>query len=103
MGEQATVGARGMAGKLVSGAVKLNAEVRSPQSCRRQALMFGSCTPVQVSRNLIIEVWSKIWEQVYPPRLQGETMIIGTRAPKPMGSPPTNSFVVPGGGTGGCT
>src|SRR5215471_729472 len=47
-------GATGIAGKLVSGLVKSNAEVRSPQSCRRQSLIFGSCTPVQVSRKRMI-------------------------------------------------
>src|SRR5436189_6412904 len=46
----------GRLGKLVSAAVKLNAEVRSPQTWRRQALRFGSGTPVHLSRKRTIEV-----------------------------------------------
>jgi hypothetical protein len=93
----------GNAGKLVSGWAKSNAEVRSPQVCRRQSLMFGSTTPVQVSKKRMMEVWSNTCEQTRPPRLQGETTNRGTRIPKPNGSPLTNSLVVPGGGTGGGT
>ena len=38
-----------------------------------------------------------------PPRLHGEATIVGTRKPSPIGSPLTNSFAVPGSGTGGGT
>ena len=68
---------------------------------RRQALMLGSGTPVHVSKNRMIEVWSNTWEQTRPPRVHGEIINIGTRTPNPMGWPPTNSLGVPGGGTGG--
>lgn len=75
----------GKAGMLMSGLAKSKAEVRSPQACRRQALMFGSCTPVQVSRKRRTEVWSNNCEQTRPPRVHGETMSIGTRTPRPIG------------------
>ena len=54
--EQYTRETGGRLGRLVLGEAKLKAEVRSPQICLRQALMFGSSTPVQFSRNRRIEV-----------------------------------------------
>ena len=47
--------------------------------------MFGSCTPKRASRKRITEVWSNTSEFTQPPRLQGETAIIGTRGPRPTG------------------
>jgi hypothetical protein len=41
---------------------KSNAEVRSPDTVRRQALMFGARTPSQVSTKRVIEVWSNTCE-----------------------------------------
>ena len=48
----------GSVGTEKSGLAKSNAAVRSPVTDRRQAVMLGACTPVQVSRNRSIEVWS---------------------------------------------
>ena len=42
---------------------KSNAEVRSPQTVRRQGVMWGSCTPNRFSRNRMIDVWSNVSEQ----------------------------------------
>src|SRR5882724_4012077 len=95
-----------VAGKIgyeLSAFAKSKADVKSPHTMRRQALMFGSVTPVQVSRNRMSEVWSNTCVQTYPPRVQGETMSVGTRMPSPIGWPPTNSSGVPGGGTGAGT
>ena len=77
--------------------------IRSPQIARRHALMFGSATPVQRSRNRITEVWSVTSELTQPPRLHGEITVIGTRAPSPIGFPPMYSPVVPDGAIGGAT
>ena len=62
---------------------KSNAEVRSPQTVRRQGVMWGSCTPNRFSRNRMIEVWSNVSEHTQPPVLHGETTVIGTRTPSP--------------------
>ena len=70
---------------------------------RRQSVMFGSATPVNFSRNCSTDVWSNGWLHTQPPAVQGETMMHGTRNPPPIGRPFTNSFGVPGGGTGGAT
>ncbi len=64
-----------------SGCAKSKHEVRSPEIARRQAEMFGSCTPVQVSRKRITEVWSNTCESTQPPRLHGDTTVSGTRVP----------------------
>src|SRR5882757_5495167 len=87
----------------VSWSRKSNALVRSPQTARRHGEMFGSCTPVQRSRKRITEVWSATSEFTQPPLLHGETIVIGTRGPSPIGSPWTNSNGVFGGGIGGST
>ena len=65
--------------------------------------MFVSRTPVNRSRNRSTEVWSKRSRATQPPTVHGETMTHGTRKPAPIGSPPTNSSGVPGGGIGGTT
>lgn len=65
------------------GLAKLNAEVRSPQTARRQGLIFGSMTPKRCSRKRITEVWSNTWELTQPPLLHGEITYIGTRGPRP--------------------
>ena len=65
------------------GVRKSKAEVRSPQTARRQGVMFGSSTPKRASRKRITEVWSKTSELTKPPRLQGEITYIGTRGPRP--------------------
>jgi hypothetical protein len=65
--------------------VKSNAEVRSPHTARRHALMLGSRTPKRRSRKRRTEVWSNSSEQTKPPRLHGETSMVGVRMPSPMG------------------
>ena len=65
------------------GCLKSKAEVRSPQTVRRQGEMFGSCTPKRCSSSRITEVWSNTWLLTQPPRLQGEITYIGTRGPRP--------------------
>src|SRR6185369_2862791 len=89
--------------------------VRSPQMARRHAEMFGSRTPVHVSRKRSTDVWSKTCEFTQPPRLHGEMTVIGTRGPSPIGTgaPDAAPFAgrfadryspgVPGGGVGGTT
>ena len=81
--------------------VKSKHWVRSPQIDRRQALIFGSLTPVTFSRNCSTDVWSYTCELVQPPVLHGDTTVIGTRGPRPIGSPLMNSLGVPVGGDGG--
>ena len=98
----------GSVGSPYVGEVKSNALVRSPVTARRQALMFGQVAglPIAVvhfSRNWITDVWSNTSELTQPPRDHGETTTIGTRKPRPMAVPLTNSSVVPAGGDGGCT
>src|SRR5579863_6001652 len=106
----------GRAGTEVSGFEKLKAEVMSPTSERRQAERFGTSAPKRVSRKRRTDVWSKLSDEMKPPRLKGETMSIGTRKPRPMGPlmPPRTdesgtgvavmySPAVPGGAVGGAT
>jgi hypothetical protein len=94
----------GSTGTLVSaGAPKPNAAVRSPQVCRRQRLRWGTSTPNRASINRNVEVWSKVRPHTIPPRLNGEITRHGTRKPRPIGNPPTNSPAVPGDGAGGAT
>ena len=68
-----------------SGVLKLNALLISPTVARRQALRFGTSAPNSVSRKRRTDVWSNRSDETNPPRLNGETMIIGTRNPKPIG------------------
>jgi hypothetical protein len=56
----------------VFGVLKLKALVRSPQTARRNGLMFGSCTPKRASRKRSTDVWSNTCELTQPPRLHGE-------------------------------
>src|SRR5947209_551405 len=66
-------------------AAKLNAPVRSPVTRRRQALRFGTSTPNRVSMKRRVDVWSNTSELTSPPREHGETTMIGTRKPSPIG------------------
>ena len=54
---------------------------------RRQGEIFGSATPNRFSRKRSTDVWSKSSEFTHPPRVQGEITIMGTRGPRPTGSP----------------
>lgn len=47
----------------VSLRAKSKAEVRSPQTARRQGEMLGSWTPKRCSMKRMTEVWSKVSEQ----------------------------------------
>lgn len=90
------------------GWAKSMALVRSPETARRQSVMFGQVKGLprwaaQVSRNFTVEVWSNTSEATYPPRVHGETNSIGTRGPNPYGVVPENSPAVPGSGRGGRT
>src|SRR5439155_7389452 len=71
-----------------------NAEVRSPQTARRQGVMFGSSTPKRASMKRITDVASNTSEQTQPPLLHGETTSNGTRTPRPYC--PTTPFEPPG-------
>ncbi len=93
---------------------RARATVRSPVTDRRQADKFGTSTPKRVSKKRSTEVWSKVVEQRYPPRLKGEITRHGTRNPSPTGpaipaasagsgSPVRYSPGVPAGGVGGGT
>jgi hypothetical protein len=69
---------------------KLKAETRSPQTTRRHGVMlvsfrFGWPRPKRCSTKRISDVWSNTSEQTQPPRVHGETTIIGTRWPRPYG------------------
>ena len=60
--------------------------VRSPLMPRRHGVMvvLSAGVPmalVHVSRNWMIEVWSKVSPLTQPPRVQGETRMAGTRGP----------------------
>src|SRR6516162_11947436 len=72
---------------------KLNAEVRSPATVRRQVVMFGSIMPNRLSIKRMSDVWSNTWEFTQPPLLHGEMTIIGTRTPNPYG--PASYVVFP--------
>src|SRR5579863_1921756 len=89
----------GSAGMDVSGLVKLNALVMSPTVARRQAERLGTSAPKRVSRKRRREVWSKRSEEMNPPRLNGEMIIMGTRKPRPMG--PLMEPSTEGSGTAG--
>ena len=75
----------GSVGTDVSGDPTCSVEVRSPVTLRRQAVMLGAFTPNRVSRNRNCDVWSKVSEHTYPPRLNGDTTRSGTRNPRPRG------------------
>ncbi len=70
-----------------SGVAKSNTLVRSPVTARRHGLMFGSATPKRASSSRSTEVWSNTCESTQPPRVHGETTVIGTRTPRPTGVP----------------
>src|SRR5579875_397988 len=104
----------GSEGTEVSTRAKLNALVRSPVADRRQSDRLGTSAPKRASSRRSTEVWSKVSEHTKPPRLNGETISIGTRKPSPIGpaTPEASagsgltvmySPAVPGGGTGGGT
>ena len=81
---------------IVDALSKSNAEVRSPQTARRQGVMFGSSTPKRASMKRISEVWSNVSEQTQPPVLHGETTSSGTRTPSPYGpTTPSEPLGVP--------
>src|SRR5579863_141311 len=82
----------------VSGLVKLKALVMSPTVARRQAERLGTSAPKRVSRNRRTDVWSKRSEEIKPPRLNGETISMGTRKPRPIG--PVMEPSTEGSGTG---
>jgi len=72
------------------GVLKSNAVVRSPTTARRHGVMFDSTRSgwrwaKRASRKRIIDVWSNSCELTQPPRLHGDTTIIGTRIPRPYG------------------
>src|SRR3984957_15070766 len=73
----------GSSGGFGLAALKLSAEVRSPEIARRQGVMCVSVTPKRFSMNWSTEVWSNTCEQTQPPRLQGDTTKQGSRAPRP--------------------
>ncbi len=94
----------------IRGVAKLNAEVMSPTTPSRQAVMLGTGTPNRARINFNCEVWSNVSETISGPRLYGEMTMQGTRKPRPSGPrmPPdpgtasmlgtvTNSPGVPGG------
>ena len=81
----------GRSGIPKTGLPKSKALMRSPQTLRRQALMFGQIAglpsaSVHFSRNWITEVWSETSEVTQPPRVHGEISSSGTRKPRPTGS-----------------
>src|SRR5580704_16886432 len=84
-----------------SGFLKLSALVKSPTAARRQALKLGTSAPKRVSRNRNTEVWSKRSEDTNPPRLNGETISMGTRKPKPIGPVIAGVPITVGSGTAG--
>ena len=59
--------------------------MKSPTVCRRQAVMLGLTTPVTCSSSWMTEVWSNVSWLTKPPTVHGETMMHGTRKPRPMG------------------
>jgi len=65
----------GNTGTEVSGLEKLKAEVMSPTVARRQAERLGTSAPNRVSRKRRTEVWSKVSDEMNPPRANGEMMI----------------------------
>src|SRR5215471_6840951 len=91
----------GKFGTDVSGVAKLKAVVRSPTVDRRQALRLGTSAPKRVSRKRSTEVWSKRSDDTNPPRLNGETISMGTRNPKPIGPVMGGLPTTVGSGTAG--
>ncbi len=96
------------AGIPYTGRAKSKTPVRSPTTLRRQTLMFGQragvpSAVVHVSMKRSTEVWSKTSELTQPPRVQGDMTSIGTRKPRPIGTPSRYSPGVPGGASGGGT
>src|ERR1700682_6061187 len=92
------IGSAGTVG--IAPAAKLNAPVRSPTVCRRQALRpgvlvegswLGMGTPNRASRKRSREVWSNVSEETMGGpegvvfRLSGETTSRGKRKPSPHG------------------
>jgi hypothetical protein len=75
-----------------SGLRKSKVDVRSPTTARRQGVMFGSTTPKRCSMNRMSAVWSKSSESTQPPLLHGETTILGTRKPRPIGPGAKSEF-----------
>ena len=60
----------------------------SPTAASRHAEMFGTVTPWEANRaanSFSVEVWSNVSEATNSPRLNGETISIGTRKPSPIG------------------
>jgi hypothetical protein len=62
--------------------------------------MFGSDTPVTCSRKRSVEVWSATEESTNPPMVHGDTIVIGTRGPRPIGRPAYQSSSLPVAGRG---
>src|SRR5690348_5082688 len=56
--------------------------------------MAVSVRPNRFSRKRTSDVWSKTCELTKPPRVHGETTIVGTRIPRPYG--PVGWFALPG-------
>src|SRR5699024_197471 len=78
------------------GSYRSNTVVKSPQTVLRHLLIF-TCSILfpnfsfrKRSKNCKVEVWSNTSEQTFPPRLQGDAIIIGTRNPSPIG--PVRAF-----------
>jgi len=127
-GEFEDIGLRAPLGREISGIVRVagsvgtftfrwpswSAAVRSPTAERRHDERFGALTLKRSSMKRNCEVWSKVSEQMAPPRLNGEMTRRGTRKPRPIGpsmprasagrgSTDRYSPSVPGGATGGST
>src|SRR5579859_3665285 len=95
------VDSEGRPGTDVSTLLKLKALVKSPTAARRQAERLGTSAPNRVSRKRRTEVWSKRSDETNPPRLKGETMVMGTRKPRPMGPVMAGLPSTVASGTGG--
>ena len=99
--------------EVLGGLARARALVRSPVTLRRQADRLGTSTPNSVSISRSVEVWSKVCEATYPPRLNGEMTRAGVRKPRPIGPampdaaagsvPVRYSPAVPAGAVGGGT
>src|SRR6202050_681773 len=75
----------GSFGTLVSCLPVNSAEVRSPTVLRRHADTFGTSTPNRLETSCSCEVWSNTSVAMWPPRLNGEITMHGTRTPSPSG------------------
>jgi hypothetical protein len=80
--------------------VKSNADTRSEHTSRRHREMLGSATPVTFSRNCSVDVWSATEESTKPPMVHGDTIVMGTRGPRPIGLPEYQSASLPETGRG---